>query len=248
MQPFYLVKQALAKTNPAKSEVKARDLALWEEWHKTQSPVALQQLLDQMNPIINREVNKWASSMSRSLLEMEGKRLAVEAFKSFDPTKGATLSTYVASRLPKLSRIVYANQNTARLSETKALLFHTYNAATNELRDRHGRDPTNDELADHLGWSHKKLNQFQRQAGRKEFVESEEHPDYDQGDDHLIDFIYHDLTPLQQQIFEHSTGYMGKEKLSGAAMMKKLNITQGQLSYQKNLIVKKIETIRGQRG
>ena len=248
VDPFYLVKQGLVKTNPAKSEVKARDLALWEEWHKTQNPVALQKLLDQMSPIINREVNKWAASMSRSLLEAEGKRLAVEAFKTFDPTRGATLSTYTASRLPKLSRIVYANQNTARLSETKALLFHTYNAANNELKDQLGRDPTNDELSDHLAWSPKKLTQFQQQASLKEFVESEEHPDYDKGEDHLVDYIYHDLLPLQKQIFEYSTGYQGKPKLSGQEMMKKLDITQGQLSYQKNLIVQKIESIRGKRG
>ena len=190
-----------------------------------------------MNPIMLREVNKWAPSMSRSYLEGKAKRLAVEAFESYDPNQGAALSTYLASRLPKLSRDVYATQNIARLSETKNLLFHNYITSSADLRDLHGREPTNDELADHLGWSPKKLDQFQRQSQRKEFVESEDHPEAEDAEDHLVDYIYHDLTPLQKSIFEHSTGYQGKEQLTGGELTKKLNITQGQLSYQKTLIV-----------
>ena len=219
------------------TDVKSKDLELWRTWKRTQSSTDLQALLNQMQPIIMREVNKWSNAMSRSLLEAEGKRLAVEAFQQYNPNAGTALSTYVASRLPKLSRIVYSNQNVARMSETKALLFHAYNSANNELRDRHGREPTTDELADHLGWSRKKLTQFQKQSSRRELIESEEHPDYEEEDDHLVDFIYHDLTPLQKSIFEYRTGYNGKPQLSGADICKKLKITQGQLSYQVNLIV-----------
>ena len=223
------------------SSVKTTDIELWRQWKKTKSPGDLQRLLDQMKPILMREVGKWAPSMSRSYLEMEAKRLAVEAFETYDPNQGAALSTYIASRLPKLSRVVYSTQNTARLSETRNLLFHTYFTANNDLRDRHGREPTNEELADHLGWSEKKLDKFQRQSQRKEFVESEDHPDVDEAEDHLVDYVYHDLTPIQKSIFEHSTGYQGKAKLSGAQIQKKLKVTQGQLSYQKALMVKVFE-------
>jgi len=225
--------------------LKTTDLELWRQWKKTKSSGDLQKLLTQMNPILLREVNKWAPSMSRSYLEAEAKRLTVEALDDYNPNVGAALSTYLASRLVKLSRVVYSTQNTARLSETKNLLFHTYHTANNELRDRHGREATNEELADHLGWSPKKLETFQRQSQRKEFVESEDHPDVDDAEDHLVDYIYHDLTPLQKSIFEYSTGYQGKPKLSGDAMMKKLQLTQGQLSYQKTLIVKAVERAKG---
>lgn len=226
---------------------KSRDLELWERWKKTNSHADLQLLLNQMSPIINREVNKWSSGHSRSLLEFEAKRLAVEAFKSYDPKQGTALSTFVASRLPKLSRQVYSTQNAARLSETKTLQFHTYATAFNNLHDQHGREPTSSELADSLGWSTRKLSDFQREAHRKEFVESEEHPDFDNTDDHLVDFIYHDLTPLQQKIFEFTTGYRGAPKLPGKQILARLGITQGQLSYQKTLIVKAVERARGGR-
>jgi len=221
--------------------LKTTDIELWRQWKKSKAPGDLQRLLTQMNPLLLREVNKWAPSMSRSYLESEAKRLAVDAFESYDPNQGTALSTYVASRLPKLSRAVYSTQNTARLSETKNLLFHTYHTASNDLRDRYGREPTNEELSDLLGWSPKKLEQFQRQSQRKEFVESEEHPDSEDAEDTLVDYIYHDLPPLQKSVFEYSTGYQGKPKLSGSDIMKKLNITQGQLSYQKSLIVQAVQ-------
>jgi hypothetical protein len=60
---------------PVKTEVKSKDIELWTKWKRTHAPADLQLLLNQMMPIINREVNKWAPSMSRSLLEAEGKRL-----------------------------------------------------------------------------------------------------------------------------------------------------------------------------
>lgn len=226
------------------NELKSRDIELWEAWNKSRNPVDLQNLLNQMMPIIAREVNKWAPSISRSLLEAEGKRLAVEAFRSYDPKRGVALSTYLASRLPKLSRLVYSTQNTARLSETNAVLYNTYNTARTQLYDTLGREPTVVELSDHLGWTTKKLTTFQRQAGRKEFVESEDHPDFGEEEDNLVDFIYHDLTPLQQSIFESTTGYRGSPRLTGAQICKKLKITQGQLSYQKGLIVKIVEQVR----
>lgn len=226
--------------------VKSKDMELWRAWRTSRSPQDLQRLLTQMNPIIQREVGKWCNGMSRSLLEMEGKRLAVEAFEKYDPNAGTALSTYLTTRLQKISRLAYAHQNAARLPETKALLFHAYNSANNELRDTLGREPTHDELSDQLGWSKKKLTEFQRQAGRREYIESEEHPDIDDtANDHLVDFIYHDLNPLQKKIFEYSTGYGGAPILSGAQMMKKLGITQGVLSYQKALIVKAVQRARG---
>lgn len=224
------------------SGTKSRDIELWEKWHNSRSDKDLQALIDQMKPIIMREVNKWAPSISKSLLEAEGKKLAVEAFEKFNPNAGAQLSTYLTSRLVKMSRLVYSTQNTARVSETKALLHNVYHTGVNILSEQLGREPSNTELSDHLGWSPKKLNDFQRQALRKEFIESEEHPDDETAQEmDFIDLLYHDLTPVQQKIFDHTTGYQGNSILDGKALMKKLGITQGQLSYQKDLLIKHVE-------
>jgi DNA-directed RNA polymerase specialized sigma subunit len=225
---------------PTSVEYKSKDLELWTRWNTSRSNADLQALLDQMTPIIQREVGKWASGISRSLVEAEARRLTVEAFYSFNPKAGATLSTYLASRLPKVSRLVYSQINTARLSETKTLQVATVLRATNELKDLYGRDPTHDELADHLSWTPKKLASFQQHFQRNEFVESEAHPEFDGKEDHLVDFIYSDLTPLQKKIFEYTSGYGGTKIIPGKDILKKLNLTQGTLSYQKSLIAKAV--------
>lgn len=222
-----------------------KDMELWREWKRSPSDANMQRLLRQLNPLIQRSVNQWAGTLARPLLELEAKTLAAEAIKSFDPKRGAKLGTHVTNRLQKLSRINYTYQNVARAPEYQALQFHTYNLAESALKDSLGRDPTFDELGDELGWSSSQLRNFQRGL-RKEFVESGEVPpffDTPSGEDGLIDFVYNDLSPLQKQIFEHTTGYGGAKPLSNPQMMRKLKLSQGQLSYRKKQLVDKIENV-----
>lgn len=226
-----------------------QDLALWKKWRATRSPVDLSRLLDQMNPLVQREVLKWSATLAKPLLDAEGKRLAVEAFDSYDPSRGAALGTHVANRLQKMSRLSYSNQNVARLPENKLLMFHTYNVAHAKLEDAFGRTPTSDELADELGWSMKHLTQFRRQTAHQELLESggsegEGGPGFEAEEtDHTVDFIHHDLPPTQKAIFEHLTGYAGTKMLSNQDIQRKLGLSQGQYSYQKKLLVDRIENV-----
>ena len=237
-----------ASAAPSRSE---QDLALWKAWKKSPTDANLSALLSQVNPLIHREVNKWAGSLARPLLETEGKQLAVEAFKDYNPSMGAAIGTHVANRLQKMSRLSYSNQNVARLPENKMLQFHTYSLGHSELADRFGRAPNTDELADHLGWSIPHLTNFRKQIGRQELLESGGAAgeagtgalfEADE-QDHTVDFIHHDLAPPQKSIFEHLTGYGGAKVLGNAAIMKKLKMTQGQYSYQKKLLIDHVENI-----
>jgi DNA-directed RNA polymerase specialized sigma subunit len=186
------------------------------------------------------------------LLESEGKRLAMEAFHSYDPNKGAALGTHVVNQLQRMSRLSYANQNIARLPENKMLLFHGFNVAHSELADTHGRAPTVDELADHLGWPIHKVEEYRKSIGRKELLESGGL--FETGDaglydadkqEHVVDFIHHDLAPQQKAIFEHLTGYGGAEQLSNQEIQKKLGLTQGQYSYAKAKLIEHVEKVHG---
>jgi DNA-directed RNA polymerase specialized sigma subunit len=191
--------------------------------------------------------------LARPLLETEGKRLAVGAFHSYDPNKGAALGTHVVNSLQKMSRLSYANQNVARLPENKMLMYHTFNLANSQLTDNLGRAPTTDELADHLGWSIKHLTGFRKDISRQELLESGGHsPEGNSGplfdadeQDHTLDFVHHDLPPPQKAIFEHLTGYGGAPILSNQEIQKKLNLTQGQYSYLKGKLVSLIEKTTG---
>jgi DNA-directed RNA polymerase specialized sigma subunit len=230
---------------------KEQDLALWRAWKRNPSDINLSALLKQVNPLIQRETNKWSGTLARPLLETEGKRLAVEAFQNYDPNRGAALATHVVNRLQKMSRLSYSNQNVARLPENKVLQFHTYHVGHSQLRDDFGRPPTTDEMADHLGWTLPQVNKFNTQIGRQELIESVGVDNVGkslaqvEASDHLVDFVHHDLPPVQRSMFEHLTGYQGASRLSNKQIQKKLGLTQGQYSYQKRKLIDTVGAVQG---
>jgi len=235
---------------------KEKDIALWERWKQSRSDADLSALYQQFNPVIQKEVNKWAGTLARPVLEAEAKKYALTAFERYSPTAGAALGSYVTDWVKKISRLSYAHQNLARLPENKMLQFHTYNVANAHLSDTLGRQPTSDELADELAWSTKRLEQFQKDIRHQELLETGGARDEDGGgggvsglpfqheeSDNMVHFIHHDLPPVQKQIFEHLTGFAGAHELSNQDIMTRLNLTQGQYSYQKRLLINRIEDI-----
>jgi DNA-directed RNA polymerase specialized sigma subunit len=185
--------------------------------------------------LIQAEVNRRAGSLSRETLEGQAKKLAVNACGKFDPTRGIKLSTFIVSQLQKLSRMNYAHQKAARIPDHVAMQYPTVAMAKDNFFTEYGRDPSTEELADELRWSPKKVEQFQQRL-RPELLESGEMPSdifVPHYHDPSISYAYHTMSPRQQHIFDLSTG---EEKHSSAAIIKKLDITQGMLSYEKKKI------------
>lgn len=216
---------------------KAEDVRLWQQWNRTKSDHDLQQLLNHLQPVITQAVNRWGGTLARPMLETRAKALAVEAIRSYDPTRGATLATHVTNQLQKLSRTVYTHTAAARLPEHKAVSMTTFSVGHEQLTSDLGREPTTMELADHLGWSQQRTEEFRKAHARRELLTSGEFnpssfPIADE-EDPIVGFVYHDLAPENQQLFEHITGYGGAPTLSNTELMRKFKMTQGQLSYQK---------------
>ena len=219
--------------------VSAKDDELYQQWRRTQSSTDLAALVKALDPLIQSEVNRRSSTLARDLLLIQGKKLAVDAIKSFDPAQNVKISTHVTNQLQKLSRVNYAHQNAARIPEHSMLQFHSVAIAKEDFHAQHGREPSLEELSDSLAWSPKKLKQFQTTFGRQELLESIDTPGdlfvHETHDPH-IDYVYSTLSPRQQLVFEHVTGYGGRPTLSNPQIIKKLGITQGVLSYEKTKI------------
>jgi len=219
--------------------VASADTVLWHKWNKTKSPQDLEALVNHLDPLIQAEVNRRAGTLSRDMLVTQAKVLTVKAIRSYDPKFNTKLSTHVTNQLQKLSRVNYAHQNAARIPEHTMLQFHSYNIAKEDFKSENGRDPTVHEMADSLKWSPKKVEQFQTQFGRPELLESIDTPAgmfVAATHDPRVEYVFMSMSPRQQLIFEYTTGYHGVERLSNTAIMKKLKITQGVLSYEKNKI------------
>jgi len=216
---------------------RTKDLELWRQWNRTKSQQDLQALLDHLQPVINGQVTRWSGTLARPMLEMRGKVLATEAIKSYNPNRGAALATHVTNQLLKLSRTVYSHTAAARLPEHKAVGMASFSVAQDHLRSELGRDPTHSEIADNLGWSTPRVSAFQKAFDRKELLGSGEFnpsmfPVADE-EDPIVGFVYHDMAPKTQKLFEHITGYGGAKVMSNRQLMRKFKMTQGQVSYQK---------------
>lgn len=217
----------------------ATDDELYKTWKRTGAPQDLEALVKNLEPLIQAEVNRRAGTLSRDLLVIQAKKLAVEAIKGFDPRIGVKISTHVTNQLQKLSRVNYAHQNAARIPEHSMLQFHSVNIATEDFKADHGREPSTEELAETLRWSPKKLEQFRTQFGRSELLESIDTTGdlfVSETHDPRINYVYSTLTPRQQQIMDRTTGMHGVKRQNNAEIMKALNITQGVLSYEKTKI------------
>lgn len=233
----------------ANAQYMDRDTALWSEYKRSPTTANLERLMTQFSGIINSQTNKWSGPLPRDVLRNEAKMLAMKAFDTYDPAAGASLATYLTNQLLPLSRIVYTYQNSARMPENITQKVNVYNSAVNDLKFTLGREPTTDELHSELGWTASEISRV-RDYNHKELIESGPtvssqfySRQRDDADDLVIGAIYMELTPQEKALFECTTGYNGHKVLDNPAAMKKLGLSQAQLSYQKTKLKQKIESI-----
>jgi len=222
-------------------DIKKRDVELWQNWQATPGTQTLAPLLRQMTPVIEKEVNRWSGgNVAAESLRTEAKLLALNAFNSFDPSKSA-LNTHVTNQLKGLSRVVYTHTSPARMPEHRTIKAKTFLDAEERLREQHNRDPTSEELSRELAWSPAEVGRF-RTEQRTAFSTSQPIP-YGFGTEEesgLLDFVYYDLNPMDQTVFEHTTGYGGAPILQTKDLVKQTGLTPGQISHTKRRLRKLI--------
>lgn len=214
---------------------KQKDLELWKQWKRTRSTVDLEALVKQVQPLLSSEVMKWASVAPKYVLDNEAKKIAIAAFDTYDANKGVLLSTYLKEQLRKLSRTAYDRQSILKVPEDHRITYNQFTKARAELEDRHGRVPTIERVADHMGLPVSRIQNVIDTVEKRTLMESGEGPTFQEeaDDTELVEFAYHEMTPRQKQIFDLRTGSHGKhEAKSDQQILRELNITQGQLSYE----------------
>ncbi len=91
------------------------------------TPGAKRDLLKSLAPVINSQAGRFSGSgLPDIAVKLEGQRLALEAFKTYDPSK-SQLNTHVTNSLKKLSRFVTNYQNVGHIPEPRALMIGKYN-------------------------------------------------------------------------------------------------------------------------
>lgn len=212
------------------------------QYQKTNDKEIGDQLLDLHKDYIKANINKWDGILPSSVLQAYGKHYALNAFKSYDPNKGAGINTHLYNHISQLSRQVYANQNSIRIPEHQIQMIGKVNSAKDLLTDELGRDPTTDEIADHLHLPKQHIAKVIKNQ-RADFLNDSDTDQQHQvgGDNKLSDKIFgyrQGLDDKQKEHFDHLTGFGGTTALSPQQFGKQFKMKPYEVSRLKTYFAK----------
>lgn len=214
----------------------------FDAWKKNPTPDNTNSLLHAVAPDIDRGISAHVGQ-SNPLLKSRAKRMALQAIRSYDPTK-ARLGTHIVNQLQGLKRVSRQQTQILPIPERVSMDQGFVERARLELSEELGRDPTQVELADRTGLSVKRINyvnKFRYPVAEGSILgEATDDegggfmPAVDQGPTSTWhEFVYSDLDDTNQKIMEWTLGMHGQPVLSNQAIARKLRITPGAVSQRK---------------
>lgn len=217
-----------------------QDLHYYNQWKQNSNPQTMGALLNVLKPVIFNEVSRQSGTLPPAALAGQAQKWAIKAIKSYDPARNVALSTYVTNYLRKIRRLNYTYQNAARIPENLQLKYSEYNTAQSKLENMLNREPTEDELAEELGWSKAhvvrlkgSLYQDLSESGSARPTEVSRFNTQALVMQHIMD----NLTPDERYFFEHLD-------VPTKDMCAKLNINQARYSYLKTKLKEKVERLQ----
>jgi len=220
----------------------------YSQWNKNQTPLRLRELLGAANSVINRAVVSYAGG-DRAMTS-RAKRLAIAAFKNYDPERGTKLQTHLMIRLQPLQREYMKRVSPVSVPERVQLDKYRLDKAEEEFKALYGREASDDELSATTNMSSKRLarlRMFNRGAVSEGQMMKPETGSTLPGSQELgaediwLEYVHHDLDAIDQKIMEWKMGYNGKSMISTNEIARRLGITPGAVSQRASKIAMKIE-------
>lgn len=202
-----------------RAERTARDHALWEHWNTNgRQPEHLEPLLNAFEPVFAQKTKEWnAPSIPSSAFHGELMKHAIRAFESYDPNRGASLSTWVHGNLRQAHRFREQAQNLAYIPYGKSQHIGDVDRGVDALTTELGREPSVEELSNHLGMPVSQLLGVQR-ARRRDLPgsawESDPHGQAASRDREVLDALPEILSEDERLVFNHTYGREGAKQLS----------------------------------
>ncbi len=230
----------------------------FETWQKKPTPENMGLLLDAASPTIDSALKSYAGG--NPALRSRAKLLAVDAFKTYDPKKGAKISTHLMTQLQPLTRHARAFANVTKTPERVAMDIYRMRQSEQEFLNNQSRLPSDKELADHSGLSVRRLSKLRKyhlgeiaESGLTEMDEGDQsimYPGVHRQDPHAIwlEYVHHDLAPIDQKILEWRTGFNGNPVLANNEIAKRLKLSPGAVSQRAARIAKRLSEIEGVEG
>ena len=127
---------------------------MWQDWQTSgQHPEKLRPLIKSLQPVVQDHVNRhWRPTLRvpQEAVRAELEDQMMRAFETFNPDRGARLSSWVQTNMRKVSRFVKTHQNVARITNKRLDWIGDYHSAVEEMTKTLGRAPTSVEIADKI--------------------------------------------------------------------------------------------------
>lgn len=225
------------------------DHELWQTWKKDPGQHTLEPLLKRFDPVIGQRMSMWKpENVSASALRANLEGLAVKAFETYDPNRGAALNTHVQNTMKRGLRFVHKTQNLAYIPEAKVEKIGPINTAIDALTEDLGRTPTASEIAAHMNQgvprdkhiTPRRVQEIQNQRLADLF---ESGTDFDPvavsspREQEVLALLRPSLSSDQQSVFDHLYGLNGKARTTSTGdIARKLGKSPSQVSRLKKSI------------
>lgn len=214
-------------------------------WLKDKTPENLSKVVEAFYPTINSEITRYSGP--KTLLRSRAKILTVKAIKTFNPMSGARLQSWIVTNLKPLSRYS-VKQRDVRVPEVAARQAAVVSRAVKDLSDEYGREPTDEEIADELGMTVKRVRDVRRKAVAS--VPSSMFDETDGGEGSMSvpgvvtpspvpfarDAVYSGLDDTDRFIFDSITGLHGSPVMTAKDVAAALGVSPAAVSQRANRI------------
>lgn len=210
-----------------------RDRILFKKYKDDPTPENLTILMRQFEGMIRTAVNRYsaAQAIPPQALRLRAFTQVKKAIDTYDPEAGAALSTHVTNYLKRVNSVALEYANLGYVPPNRAAKeFGPYKESYAKLKEKLGRIPSTQEIADDLGWSVKQVARIQRES-RNDLVASkfdtpDTMPEYRVQQDKETEaarLIYSDPGTSEEEriVLEHLLGMNGKETLKKGQIAKK---------------------------
>jgi RNA polymerase primary sigma factor len=221
----------------------------YTRWRADQSPDNMGAVLRSLNATINTEVQRFPGP--KPLLVTQAKRLAVNAVKTYDPASKAKLRSWVVTNLQPLYRYGHEVASPLHVPEVARRQAAEVEMVRRRLLDELGDDPSDEQLADAVGISVRrigKLRQLARPVVSEQAMRSEESGEVfepavaELGPDPTLrtaaEMVQASLDPRDRTILELKTGLNGSPAVDNATIAKRLGVSPAFVSQRSAVIAK----------
>jgi DNA-directed RNA polymerase specialized sigma subunit len=224
----------------------------YHAWAAEPTSENLRVAVESMQPTLHH-VLRSIGGQGDPYLFSRGRVLMAHAIRSYDPTHGADLKTWISRQLLPLRRERRLSQSPVRMPESVQLDALNLSRAEAEFIDKHGRDPDMNELSDATNMPIRRIEKVRRThksvpsdlqvSGTGEADSAGITPSVFETDfaDEALDYVYQESDLTDRKILEHKAGYGGADVLSGKDLATKLGISDAQISRRSAKLGMKIQ-------